>query len=142
MRISDWSSDVCSSDPRQKAELLKSDRLFVDETTAKVLAPGSGQTKTGYLWAIVRDDRASGGVDPPAIIYSYMPVRGGMLEETLLGAYHGILSLVASEAFGHFLTSCPPGSPSFLAYCFPPFLLFFFSPSSSPIFLPFPSSPS
>src|SRR3546814_7069665 len=30
---------------RQKAELLKSDRLFVDETTAKVLAPSSGKTK-------------------------------------------------------------------------------------------------
>src|SRR3546814_2071943 len=42
---------------RQKAELLKSDRLFVDETTAKVLAPSSGKTKTGYLWALVRDDR-------------------------------------------------------------------------------------
>src|SRR3546814_8094705 len=102
MRMSDWSSDVCSSDlkpivDRQKAELLKSDRLFVDETTAKVLAPGSGKTKTGYLWAMVRDDRASGGVDPPAIIYSYMPGRGGMWEEKLLGDYHGILQ-VRSEA--------------------------------------------
>src|SRR3546814_20297836 len=55
---------------RQKAELLKSDRLFVDETTAMVLAPSSGKTKTGYLWAMVRDDRPHGGVDPPAIVYS------------------------------------------------------------------------
>src|SRR3546814_17909537 len=30
---------------RQKAELLKSDRLFVDQTTAKVLAPGRRKTK-------------------------------------------------------------------------------------------------
>jgi transposase len=34
-----------------KAELLTSARLFVDETTAKVLAPGTGKTKVGYTWA-------------------------------------------------------------------------------------------
>jgi transposase len=39
-------------------------RLFADETTAKVLAPGTGKTKTGYLLAIARDDRAHGGSDP------------------------------------------------------------------------------
>lgn len=60
-----------------KAELLTSARLFVDETTAKVLAPGTGKTKTGYMWAMVRDDRPHGGADPPAIVYSYMPGRGG-----------------------------------------------------------------
>jgi transposase len=33
-----------------KAELLTSAGLFVDETTAKVLAPGTGKTRTGYMW--------------------------------------------------------------------------------------------
>ena len=40
------------------AEHLKaSTKLFMDETTAPVLDPGRGRTKTGYLWALARDDR-------------------------------------------------------------------------------------
>jgi len=30
-------------------------RLYVDETTAPVLDPGRGKTKTGHLWAVLRD---------------------------------------------------------------------------------------
>ena len=38
--------------------LLKaSPRLFCDETGCPVLDPGAGKTKSGYLWAIARDDR-------------------------------------------------------------------------------------
>ena len=55
---------------RMKADLLTGARLFVDETTAKVLAPGTGKVKTGYLWAIARDDGANGGTDPPAVVYT------------------------------------------------------------------------
>lgn len=48
------------------AELMKrSTKLFLDETTAPVLNPGRGRTKTGYLWALARDDRRWGGADPP-----------------------------------------------------------------------------
>ncbi len=40
------------------AELLKqSGKLYMDETTIPVLDPGRGKTKTGYLWAMARDDR-------------------------------------------------------------------------------------
>ncbi len=63
----------------QKLQLLSVNRLFVNETTAKVLAPSTGKTKTGYLWAMVRDDRAHGGADPPAIVYwtcnGFAPVK-------------------------------------------------------------------
>lgn len=34
-----------------------SSRRYVDETMAPVLDPGGGKTKTGYLWAILRDGR-------------------------------------------------------------------------------------
>ena len=34
------------------------------------------RTKTGYFWAIARDDRPWGGSDPPAVAYSYAPGRG------------------------------------------------------------------
>ncbi|UOA32862.1 hypothetical protein DSM110093_02669 [Sulfitobacter sp. DSM 110093] len=34
-----------------------STRPYIDKTTAPVLDPGRGKTKTGYLWAVLRDDR-------------------------------------------------------------------------------------
>jgi hypothetical protein len=37
--------------------LKASTKLFADETRCPVLDPGRGKTKTGYLWAIARDDR-------------------------------------------------------------------------------------
>jgi len=61
------------------AELLKrSGKLFMDETTAPVLDPGRGKTKTGYLWALARDDRPFGGTDPPGVVFRYAPGRGGI----------------------------------------------------------------
>jgi transposase len=42
---------------RLREILLGSVRLFADETTMPVLDPGRGRTKTGYAWAIARDDR-------------------------------------------------------------------------------------
>ena len=40
-----------------KADLKQSTKLFMEETTAPVLDPGRGKPKTGYLWALARDDR-------------------------------------------------------------------------------------
>jgi transposase len=101
----------------QKAELLHCDRLFVDETTARVLEPGRGKTKTGYMWAMVGDDRPHGGADPPAIVYSYMPGRGGIWAAKLLGDYRGILQVDGYEAYGQFGRSDRSGGPATLAYC-------------------------
>ena len=65
------------------AELLKrSSKLFMDETTAPVLDPGRGKTKTGYLWALARDDRPFGGADPPGVVFFYAPGRGGVARGT------------------------------------------------------------
>jgi transposase len=55
--------------------LKASSKLFADETTAPVLDPGRGQTKTGQLFAYARDDRPWSGPDPPIIAYVYAPVR-------------------------------------------------------------------
>ena len=41
----------------------------MDETKAPVLDPGRKRTKSGYLWAIARDDRPWGGADPPVVAY-------------------------------------------------------------------------
>jgi len=40
-----------------KADLRQSTKLFMDETTAPVLDRGRGKPKTGYFWALARDDR-------------------------------------------------------------------------------------
>ena len=76
---------------RLKEILLGSARVFADETTVPVLDPGRGRTKTGYFWAVARDDRPWGGADPPAVVYSYAPGRGQEHNDQLLGAYRGIL---------------------------------------------------
>jgi transposase len=56
-------------------KLKASDKLFADETTAPVLDPGRGRTKTGQLFAYARDDRPWGGADPPGVAYLYAPDR-------------------------------------------------------------------
>ena len=74
------------------AEHIKaSGKLFMDETTAPVLDPGRGKTKTGYLWALARDDRNWGGKDPPAVVYFYAPGRGGKYAEDFLQGFCGTL---------------------------------------------------
>nr|WP_192385940.1 IS66 family transposase [Mesorhizobium silamurunense] len=55
--------------------LKASDKLFADETTAPVLDPGRGRTKTGQLFAYARDDRPWGGMNLPGVAYLYAPDR-------------------------------------------------------------------
>jgi transposase len=87
---------------RMRVDALARSRLFVDETTVKVLAPGTGKTKTGYMWVIVCDDRAHGGADPPLALYTYMPGRGAVWAKQLLGTYQGILQVDAWQAYDQF----------------------------------------
>src|SRR5208283_1855609 len=51
--------------------IRSSTKIFADETTAPVLDPGRGRTKTGQLWAYAGDDRPFGGADPPIAVYVY-----------------------------------------------------------------------
>ena len=76
---------------RLKDNLLSSARLAVDETPVPVLDPGRGRTKTGYFWSMARDDRPFGGTDPPGVVYTYAPGRGGVHLHSLLKDYHGIV---------------------------------------------------
>ncbi len=45
---------------RLAVHLKGSGKLFMDETRAPVLDPGRGETKSGFLWALARDDRRMG----------------------------------------------------------------------------------
>lgn len=75
------------------ADLKRSPRLFADETTAPVLEPGRGRTKTGQLWAYARDDRPWGGTDPPAVAYVYAPDRKAERPAEHLRGFAGVLQV-------------------------------------------------
>jgi len=74
-------------------QLRRSERLFADETTAPVLDPGRGRTKTGQLWAYARDDRTWGGSDPPMVAYVYAGDRKAERPQEHLGTFDGILQV-------------------------------------------------
>jgi transposase len=101
------------------AELLKrSNKLFMDETTAPVLDPGRGKTKTGYLWALARDDRPFGGADPPGVVFRYAPGRGGVHAEQMLAGFDGVLQVDGYAGYNRLeKTDRQGGSPLRLAYC-------------------------
>jgi transposase len=95
--------------------LLRSSKLFVDETRAPVLDPGRGRTKTGYFWAIARDDRGWNGPEPSAVIYSYAPGRGADHAITLLKDFTGILQ---TDGYGAYRTLAQRGRNAVtLAHC-------------------------
>ena len=100
-----------------REELLRSTKLFVDETTAPVLDPGRGRTKTGYFWVLARDDRPWRGRAPPAVVYSYAPGRGGEHAMALLRGYAGVLQTDAYAAYGNLADPKRAGGPVTLAYC-------------------------
>ncbi|MBW6495348.1 MAG: IS66 family transposase [Burkholderiaceae bacterium] len=101
------------------AEHLKaSTKLFMDETTAPVLDPGRGRTKTGYLWALTRDDRRWGGDDPPGVVYFYAPGRGGENAERFLTGFDGILQLDGYQGYNRLTRpSRKGGAPIRVAHC-------------------------
>jgi transposase len=73
--------------------LRASSKLFADETTAPVLDPGRGRTKTGQLFAYARDDRPWGGTDPPIVAYVYAPDRKAVRPIAHLAGFHGVLQV-------------------------------------------------
>ncbi|WP_299657159.1 IS66 family transposase [uncultured Jannaschia sp.] len=101
------------------AEHLKtSTKLFMDETTAPVLDPGRGRTKTGFLWALARDDRAWDGDDPPGVVYFYAPGRGGENAEKFLTGFDGILQIDGYTGYNRLTRpSRKGGDPIRVAYC-------------------------
>ena len=55
------------------------------------LDPGRRRTRTGYPWAVPRDDRGHGGADPPMAVRHYAPGRGGEHAERILEGFNGVL---------------------------------------------------
>ena len=94
--------------------LRRSERLFADETTAPVLDPGRGRTKTGQLWAYARDDRPWGGNDPPMVAYVYAADRKSERAEAHLGDFAGILQV---DGYGGYTALAKRRQQVRLAFC-------------------------
>lgn len=99
------------------ADLKRSTKLFMDETRAPVLDPGGRKTKTGYFWALARDDRPWGGTAPPGVAFTYAPGRGGQHAERILQGFGGILQVDGYAGYNRLIASGRVGPGIQLAYC-------------------------
>lgn len=99
------------------ADLKRSTKLFMDETRAPVLDPGRRKTKTGYFWALARDDRPWGGGDPPGVAFTYAPGRGGSHAERILEGFGGVLQVDGYAGYNRLIAPDRAGPDVRLAYC-------------------------
>ena len=102
---------------RLAMRLKQSTKLFMDETRAPVLDPGRGRTKTGYLWALARDDRGWSGADPPGVVYFYADGRAGAHAADFLTGFSGILQVDGYAGYKQLTRSGRNGGPILLANC-------------------------
>ncbi len=103
---------------RLTEHLKTSSKLFKDKTTAPVLDPGRGRTKTGYIWAMARDDRSWGGKDPPGVVFTYAPDRLGENAERIMQGFDGILQLNGCTGYNRLTRqSRTGGTPITVAHC-------------------------
>jgi transposase len=79
--------------------VLAGRKLHADDTPVPVLSPGKGRTRTARLWAYVRDDRPSGGADPPAVVYRYSPDRKAERPRAHLASFAGTLQADGYSGF-------------------------------------------
>src|SRR4051794_7087538 len=112
--------------------LKASSKLFADETTAPVLDPGRGRTKTGQLFAYARDDRPWGGTDPPGVAYVYAPDRKAERPIAHLAGFKGILQV---DGYGGYKVLAKQGDVR-LAFCWSHVRRYFYelaTPGPAPI---------
>jgi hypothetical protein len=74
-------------------------KLHADDTPLPVLAPGNGKTRIACLWTYVRDDRANGASEPPAVWFAYSPDRKGEHPQAHLTEFTGVLQADAYAGF-------------------------------------------
>ena len=89
----------------------------MDETRAPVLDPGARNTKTGYFWALARDDRPWGGTAPPGVVFTYATGRGGQHAERILQGFGGILQVDGYAGYNRLIATDRIGPGLQLAYC-------------------------
>ena len=70
-----------------RTHVFAAERIHADDTTVPVLA--KGKTRTGRLWAYVRDDQPFAGPGPPAAVFFYSRDRGGEHPKRHLAGFAG-----------------------------------------------------
>ncbi len=98
--------------------IKQAERIFADETRLPTLAPGTGKTKTAWLWAYARDDSPFGGASPPMVAYRFEDSRGGECVARHLEGYHGILQVDGYAAYNRLAQSAGANDGVTLAACF------------------------
>jgi transposase len=77
--LSDWVGRVTTLlEPLADAigqHVRAGEAIFADDTTLKMLAPGTGRTKTARVWVYARDERPWQGTAPPAAWYRFSTDR-------------------------------------------------------------------
>jgi len=84
--------------------VLAGARVHADDTPVPVLAPGAGRTKTGRLWAYLRDERPYAGSAAPAVIYRYSPDRKAEHPRAHLATFRGVLHADGYSGFANLYT--------------------------------------
>lgn len=97
--------------------IKQGERVYADETTLPTLAPGSGKTKTAWLWTYARDDRPFGGTAPPMVAYRFEDSRGGDCVERHLDGYKGLLQVDGWGAYNRLAEATRADGPLQLAAC-------------------------
>ena len=69
--------------------VLAGSAIHADDTPVRMLAPGSGKTKTARLWTYVRDERPWSGPAPPAALYRFSTDRKGIHPARHLAGFEG-----------------------------------------------------
>lgn len=84
--------------------------IHTDDTPIKVLAPGSGQTRTGRIWTYLVDERPWQGKHAPAAFYRYSPDRKTDRPKDHLAGFTGIIQADAYTGYEKLARSSgPPG---------------------------------
>lgn len=99
------------------ALIKEGERVYADETRLPTLSPGSGKTKTAWLWTYARDDRTFGGQAPPMVAYRFEDSRGGENVERHLAGYIGLLQVDGWGAYNRLAETKRVGGPLQLAAC-------------------------
>ena len=98
-----------------RTHVFAAERIHGDDTTVPVLA--KGKTRTGRLWAYVRDDRPFAGPDPPAAVFFFSRDRGGEHPEQHLASYAGLMQADAYAGFDRLYEANRKPGPIIEAAC-------------------------
>jgi transposase len=119
--LADWvgtaAAELTPVYERMKELLLASAMIVVDETKVPVLDPGRGRTKSGYFWTVSRDERPWAGPDPPGVVYTYAPGRGGKHGLALLAGYSGMVQCDGYQVYEQLIGPKVPDGQITLVFC-------------------------